>query len=541
MCIMNVIMVLSGGSGTRFGTDLPKQYHLLMGKPVIEYVLDACRLSKCADEIIVVASKKYEKKLREKYKCTVVVGGKERSNSVKNGIDYINNEFNCDKLVIVDAVTPLITEEQIDKYFSLLDNYDHVETGLNIVTGMRRVDGKQAIRDDYYLVCGPEAFRFQLFYDNFSDQNLPTTMFLPQLPSGSKTYVCYDYPYSMKLTYLFDMRIAEALMEHVILRPKEEKALLTVENWVANNSQKRVETQEWFRKLPEYFYMLRQRWGIVQYKLNTESLSSVVYEAVSTKHGNVIVKFDPPMLGRYLGEKNYYLHSSDKYMAKLIDYDDEYNALLLEQIFPGRQMRFSQDEKRLIEFFDCVIENTKKMSVLENDVYVRFIDIFNTYERNSGYYNFELTLRKQLTNVARRVFNSKLDKEEQYFIHFDLHSKNILEAGDCYKAIDGIGIVGPLEFELVRMAIVDSMYDRNNTKRIIKSRIKLALRYFTTEQISCALFVLWVYLTNQHVFSLDDDFDMAKWDIECIKEFFNVDELLNNDCVAPRLAQEFFE
>ena len=40
---MNVAMILSGGSGKRFGQEVPKQYQLVLGKPVVQYVVEAVK------------------------------------------------------------------------------------------------------------------------------------------------------------------------------------------------------------------------------------------------------------------------------------------------------------------------------------------------------------------------------------------------------------------------------------------------------------------------------------------------------------------
>ena len=55
---MNVAIVLSGGCGKRFGDDIPKQYHNLNGKPVINYVIEATLESKKIDEIIFAHKKR---------------------------------------------------------------------------------------------------------------------------------------------------------------------------------------------------------------------------------------------------------------------------------------------------------------------------------------------------------------------------------------------------------------------------------------------------------------------------------------------------
>ena len=50
---MNIIIIMSGGVGARFGAPIPKQYNMIAGKPVIEYVMDAAEASKKADKIVV--------------------------------------------------------------------------------------------------------------------------------------------------------------------------------------------------------------------------------------------------------------------------------------------------------------------------------------------------------------------------------------------------------------------------------------------------------------------------------------------------------
>ena len=39
---MNIVIIMSGGVGQRFGAAIPKQYNLIAGRPVIDYVVDAC-------------------------------------------------------------------------------------------------------------------------------------------------------------------------------------------------------------------------------------------------------------------------------------------------------------------------------------------------------------------------------------------------------------------------------------------------------------------------------------------------------------------
>ena len=59
----NIIMITAGGVGQRFGASVPKQYLLLNGRPVISYVIEACKKSRLADAVLVVADPAYHEEL----------------------------------------------------------------------------------------------------------------------------------------------------------------------------------------------------------------------------------------------------------------------------------------------------------------------------------------------------------------------------------------------------------------------------------------------------------------------------------------------
>ena len=55
----NIAVILSGGTGSRFGGTLPKQFTKLAGKAVIEYTIDAFEKSNNIDEIIIVSQSEH--------------------------------------------------------------------------------------------------------------------------------------------------------------------------------------------------------------------------------------------------------------------------------------------------------------------------------------------------------------------------------------------------------------------------------------------------------------------------------------------------
>lgn len=114
---MNTAVVLSGGSGKRMGTDIPKQYIELNGKPILYYSLKQFEDS-FIDNIVIVAAKEYiefcQKDIVDRFGLkkvsAICAGGVERYNSVWEGIKAAGN---CDYIYIHDGARPFIDIESL--------------------------------------------------------------------------------------------------------------------------------------------------------------------------------------------------------------------------------------------------------------------------------------------------------------------------------------------------------------------------------------------------------------------------------------------
>lgn len=112
-------IILAGGSGSRMGTAVKKQYIKLQDKEVIAHTIETFNKMKEIDEIIVVAGKDellyMEEEICKKYRYNkvsqVVAGGKERQDSVRNGIEKVARA--CEYIIIHDGARPFIEEETI--------------------------------------------------------------------------------------------------------------------------------------------------------------------------------------------------------------------------------------------------------------------------------------------------------------------------------------------------------------------------------------------------------------------------------------------
>ncbi len=197
-------MITAGGVGERFGSNVPKQYVEINGRQVISYVIEACKQSRLADAILVVAHPNYHDELTATYGVDVAASGPELNVTKRNGLDYIRHHSACEKLVVVDAVRPAVESSVIDKFFTLLDKYDAAACARKITDSLGRYGQWIVNREEYYTLSTPEGFNFSLIDRHFKADS-PLTESIQQLPSTSQVYLDFDAPYYDKLTYPEDL------------------------------------------------------------------------------------------------------------------------------------------------------------------------------------------------------------------------------------------------------------------------------------------------------------------------------------------------
>jgi len=165
-----VAIIPAGGSGRRMQGNLSKQYLLLDGEPVLFHTLKIFQESPMIDDIFLIVPKEdiqpvrqliVEKKGLSKV-SRVLAGGKERQDSVKNGIDLVGSKY--DVVVIHDGVRPFISEELIHQTIREVSKEGAVTVGVPVKDTVKTVDGEGWIkatlkRDNLWLVQTPQTFR----------------------------------------------------------------------------------------------------------------------------------------------------------------------------------------------------------------------------------------------------------------------------------------------------------------------------------------------------------------------------------------------
>lgn len=215
-------IIVAGGSGTRFGSNIPKQFLPLLGKPVLMHTVE--RFAECGAKILLVlpsAQQSYWQELCEKYNFKlphkVVAGGDSRFASVKNAILSLSPE-NGDVVAVHDGVRPLVSLRVIDEAFEQAAKCGSAVPAIKVSDSIRKInhDGtSQALkRDELVAVQTPQAFdalelkkAYEVEFAPFFTDDASVYEY-----SGHKVKLIEGDVDNIKITHHNDIAIAENLM-----------------------------------------------------------------------------------------------------------------------------------------------------------------------------------------------------------------------------------------------------------------------------------------------------------------------------------------
>lgn len=176
---MTVALILSGGTGARLGSDIPKQYIAVNDRPVISYCIERLSRHNEIHAIQIVAAQEWQEQIAgwlEKYDvCNKFRGfslpGENRQLSIYHGLEDIKKYAqDSDVVLIHDAARPLLSERMITDCVRAMEGHDGVMPVLPMKdTVYRSMDGKTVSallkRTEIYAGQAPEAFRVGLYYE----------------------------------------------------------------------------------------------------------------------------------------------------------------------------------------------------------------------------------------------------------------------------------------------------------------------------------------------------------------------------------------
>jgi len=226
----NYAVIVGGGSGTRMGSDMPKQFLLLNGLPVLMHTLKAFAKSAAKPELVLVLNPSlitHWNNLCREYAFTlphcIVAGGPTRFHSVLNGLNHIKDLLPLGRLgyiAVHDGVRPLISQEIIDEGFVKITQYGGALVVATPSKDSVRVKSQDDVtkamdRTTVFLVQTPQFFSTEILFEAYKQP------YEERFTDDASVVENAGYPVgiiqgdtrNIKITFPEDLLLAEIMMK----------------------------------------------------------------------------------------------------------------------------------------------------------------------------------------------------------------------------------------------------------------------------------------------------------------------------------------
>jgi 2-C-methyl-D-erythritol 4-phosphate cytidylyltransferase len=181
-------LIMAGGAGQRMAAEIPKQFLLLHGRPILMHTLSAFyQYSPTVKLVLVIPRQQQElwQKLCIQYSFDLphllAYGGKERFDSVRNGLQKIagSEGFDADNSLIAvhDAVRPLVGVHLIETCYQTAERYGSAIPVTPLVDSLRRRDGEWSLTEnrlDFCAVQTPQVFNAKALLEAYRQPYHPS-------------------------------------------------------------------------------------------------------------------------------------------------------------------------------------------------------------------------------------------------------------------------------------------------------------------------------------------------------------------------------
>ena len=222
-----IVIIVAGGSGTRFGAELPKQFLDLGGRPILMRTIEAFGENRDGSFDVIVTLPEGQmdlwRELCEKYGFglthRVVPGGETRWHSVKNALDSIGDAADVDVIAVHDGVRPLAFGDLIDRTLQAARKDGAAIPVVMLNDSVRQVDGETSHaldRSTLRAVQTPQAFDARLLLEAYRQPFDPTFTDDASVVErmGHRVTLVDGDPKNLKITRPMDLVLAEYLLNN---------------------------------------------------------------------------------------------------------------------------------------------------------------------------------------------------------------------------------------------------------------------------------------------------------------------------------------
>ena len=231
--MMNVAVIIAGGSGSRMGQDIPKQFINVYDKPILIYTLEGFQKHPLIDAIEVVCIDgwqdvlwAYSKQFNINKLKWIVDGGDSGQESIRNGVYNLEGILNGDDIVIIhDGIRPLVDETVLTDVIMKCKKYGNAVTSLPYNEQIFVVDDEKSTikfipRETLRRVSTPQAYNFakldEKYHEAFEKEigiygsHYTNTM---MVELGERLYFANGSDKNIKLTTKDDLEMFKAYLK----------------------------------------------------------------------------------------------------------------------------------------------------------------------------------------------------------------------------------------------------------------------------------------------------------------------------------------
>lgn len=227
-------VVLARSVGSRMGNvGKPKQYLLVGGKPILIHTLEKFYMQSDFEKVVVLCPAEWmthtknlvKKYIRDTGRVIVLAGGETRNETIMNAIRYIESEGKLDEETIIvthDSVRPFVTQRILEENIRYAKEYGACDTAVAATDTIVCSDDNVVISDiperrRMYQGQTPQTFKAlklkNLYYALSEEEKAVLTdaakIFVMK---GEKVPIVNGEVFNIKITYPYDLRVAEALL-----------------------------------------------------------------------------------------------------------------------------------------------------------------------------------------------------------------------------------------------------------------------------------------------------------------------------------------
>ncbi|MCM1179157.1 MAG: 2-C-methyl-D-erythritol 4-phosphate cytidylyltransferase [Clostridium sp.] len=227
-------VILAGGKGTRMGNvEKPKQFMEIGNKPIIVHTIEKFIMNPEFEHVLVLSPKqwiKHTEDLIRKYipmddRIKVIEGGVTRNDTIMNAISYIERigKLNDDTIIVThDSVRPFVTHRILEENIKYAKEYGACDTVIPATDTIVESVDHQLIshipdRSTMYQGQTPQSFRakhLKAIYESLTveEKEILTDACKILVIKGEHVHLVEGEESNIKITYPYDMRVAEALL-----------------------------------------------------------------------------------------------------------------------------------------------------------------------------------------------------------------------------------------------------------------------------------------------------------------------------------------